>query len=95
MFWETSLKTLTRSKGKTILLGVLLSLISIFTVLGYSMLDNCNHLLKQADEEYTTIGVLEYTAGKYPDDTQITEKSKEVIQQFETDKITKQPQVID
>ena len=95
MFWETSLKTLTRSKGKTILLGVLLSLISIFTVLGYSMLDNCNHLLKQADEEYTTIGVLEYTAGKYPDDTQITEKSKEVIQQFDTDKITKQPQVID
>lgn len=95
MFWETSLKTLTRFKGKTILLCVLLTLISVFTVLGYSMLDNCNRLLKQADEEYTTIGVLEYTAGKYPDDTQITEKSKEIIQKFDISNIIEQPQVID
>lgn len=95
MYWETSLKTLTRSKGKTILLCILLTLISIFTVLGYSMLDNCNRLLKQADEEYTTIGVLEYTAGKYPDDTQVTEKSKEAIQKFDMEKVLNQPQVID
>lgn len=95
MFWETSWKTLKRSKGKTILLCVLLALISIFTILGYSMLDNCNYLLQQADEQFTTIGILEYTAGKYPDDAQITEKSKENIQKFDISKVLNKPEVLD
>ena len=94
MFWEMSWKTLKRSKKKSILLGLLLVLIIVFTILGYSMFDNCNYLLKQAKEEYTTIGVVEYTAGKYPDDTQITEKSKAILEKFDKEKIRKSKNVL-
>ena len=93
MFWKMSWVTLRRNKIRTFLLGILITLIVIFTILGFSMFDNCNYLLKQADESYTTIGVLEYTAGKYPDDTNINQESEKRIKEFPLENILEQPQV--
>lgn len=93
MFWKMSWVTLKRNKIRTCLLGVLIALIVIFTILGFSMFDNCNYLLKQADDAYTTIGVLEYTAGKYPDDTKINIESEKRIREFQLENILNQPQV--
>lgn len=93
MFWKMSWVTLKRNKVRTFLLGILIALIVIFTILGCSMYDNCNYLLDQANKSYTTIGVLEYTAGKYPDDTMMTKEAEKRIKDFPIETILEQPQV--
>ena len=93
MFWKMSWVTLKRNKVRTFLLGILIALIVIFTILGCSMYDNCNYLLDQANKSYTTIGVLEYTAGKYPNDTMMTKEAEKRIKDFPIETILEQPQV--
>lgn len=88
MIFRLSGKFLLRSKRKTLLLCALVMLINIFSILGISMYDNSVKMLKDADEAFTTLGVLEYTGGNYPDNTKMDADSIEQLSAFSYEVIT-------
>ena len=82
-----------RSRVKTLVLMILICLITVFMVLGVGMLVNSQNLLRQADEAYTTVGILEYTAGEYPYERGMKAQSLQAIEKFPLDKIRNQEEV--
>lgn len=95
MFREISMKYLKRSKLKTFISICLISFITIFFVLGVGMLVNSNLLLKQADRNFTTVGILEYIAGEYPQERSMKTTSEEEIGRFPLNKVVSQKEVLD
>ena len=94
MFREISKKYMKRSRVKTLVLMILICLITVFMILGVGMLVNSNNLLKQADETYTTVGILEYTAGEYPYERGMKEQSLKAIEKFPLKQIQNQKEVV-
>ena len=94
MFREISKKYMKRSRVKTLVLMILICLITVFMILGVGMLVNSNQLLKQADETYTTVGILEYTAGEYPYERGMKEESLKAIEKFPLKEIQNQKEVV-
>lgn len=70
---KLSALVLGRSRAKSALLSTLIMLVTLFCITGVSLYHNSQQLLKQADEQYTTLAVLEYTAGGYPDETNMNQ----------------------
>ena len=93
MFREISKKYMKRSRVKTLVLMILICLITVFMILGVGMLVNSNNLLKQADKTYTTVGILEYTAGEYPYERGMKAQSLKAIEKFPLEKIQNQKEV--
>ena len=93
MFREISKKYMKRSRVKTLVLMILICLITVFMILGVGMLVNSNNLLKQADKTYTTVGILEYTAGEYPYERGMKAQSLKAIEKFPLEKIRNQKEV--
>lgn len=82
-----------RSIWKTVLLGMLIMLVTLFSILGISLYKNSEELLRQADEQYTTLAVVEYTAGEYPDETKKTEDTMDGMRKIDRDTLISQEQV--
>ena len=95
MFREISKKYMKRSRVKTLVLMLLVCLITVFMVLGVGMLVNSKNLLKQADETYTTVGIMEYTAGEYPHERGMKEETVKAITNFPIQKLINQEEVVD
>ncbi|MEG0805784.1 MAG: FtsX-like permease family protein [Lachnospiraceae bacterium] len=93
MMKKLSWKALQRSPVKTGLLCLLLTLITAFSCLGISMFDNSSSLLKQADKTYTTVGIVEYTAGDYPDETSFSKETVKKLRAFDQKTLVEQKQV--
>ena len=93
MFREISKKYMKRSRVKTLVLMILICLITVFMILGVGMLVNSNNLLRQADKTYTTVGILEYTAGEYPYERGMKAQSLKAIEKFPLEKIRNQKEV--
>ncbi len=68
MLARNSLKSLLRAKGRTTLFFLLLVLLTLLMSMGVSILAAVKGFLKDCNEFYTTIGVLEYKGTRYPDE---------------------------
>lgn len=68
MIIRNSLKSLWRAKGRTILFFTLIMILTLLMSMGVSIFAAVKGFLKDCDEFYTTIGVLEYKGTQYPNE---------------------------
>ena len=73
MLIRNSLLSLIRSKGKTALFSLLIIALTLILSLGVCVWASIEQFLDEADEFYTTIGVVEYLGNDYPLDLIIDE----------------------
>lgn len=66
MILKHSLKTLIRTPVKTLLFFLLITAITCASTLGASMYSSSQNMLAAAQEQYTTVGHLEYIGQNYP-----------------------------
>lgn len=93
MIRKLSATVICRSKTKSILLCSLVCLVTFFAIMGTSLFYSSQNLLKQADEQYTTISVVEYTAGGYPDETVWNSQTLENLSKVDESVLKNQDQV--
>ena len=71
MLIRNSLLSLVRTKGKTFLFTLLIIALTLTLSLGVCVWASIQQFLDEADEFYTTIGLVEYIGRDYPQDTSI------------------------
>lgn len=69
MLIRNSLLSLVRTKGKTFLFALLIFALTLILSLGVSVWASIQQFLDDADDFYTTIGLIEYIGKNYPQDT--------------------------
>ena len=69
MLIRNSLLSLVRSKGKTVLFSLLIIALTLMLSLGVCVWASIQQFLDEADDFYTTIGLVEYFGSDYPQDT--------------------------
>lgn len=87
MIRKVSFTMLKRSKVKSLLLMLLLMATTLFGVIGVELFYCSNKLIKQADKEFTTLGVVEYTGGQYPDETSMDAETVETLKKVDVSKL--------
>ena len=68
MLIRNSLLSLVRTKGKTLLFALLIFALTLVLSLGVSVWASIRQFLDDADDFYTTIGLVEYVGQNYPQD---------------------------
>lgn len=83
MFLKNSLKNIIRSSGKSILFFLLILIITIVQCLGISIWISIDNFLDECDNNYKTIGLLEYMGPEYPDDFIFDERMNATLDSFD------------
>lgn len=83
VIYDSSIKTTVRSRGRTALFLLLLSVLTAFLMLCVLMLCESRTRLNAMDDAYTTLGVIEYYGDAYPNAWGYDETLKEVYESFD------------
>ena len=83
MIFKISIKSIVRSKGKTLLFLLLIFTLTLALALGVSVWASVDQFLDDCDEFYTTIGLLEYMGTGYPDDTGYDDAMIQALENFD------------
>jgi ABC-type lipoprotein release transport system permease subunit len=94
MLIRNSLLSLIRSKGKTALFSLLIFALTLMLSLGVCVWASIQQFLNEADEFYTTIGLVEYIGDGYPNDMLIDEMMVEDLTQLDISGIENDPATI-
>ncbi|MCB2214091.1 ABC transporter permease [bacterium] len=79
MLIRNSLLSLVRTKGKTILFALLIFALTLTLSLGVSVWASIRQFLDDADDFYTTIGLIEYIGKNYPQDNVLDSDMAEAL----------------
>ena len=91
MLIRNSLLSLFRSKGKTALFTLLIVALTLTLSLGVCVWASIQQFLDEADEFYTTIGLIEYIGRDYPQDTYIDQEMAEDLLNLDISGIESDP----
>ena len=91
MLIRNSLLSLVRTKGKTFLFTLLIVALTLTLSLGVCVWASIQQFLDEADEFYTTIGLVEYIGRDYPQDTSIDQEMAEDLQNLDISGIENDP----
>ncbi len=94
MLVRNSLLSLIRSKGKTALFSLLIFALTLMLSLGVCVWASIEQFRDEADEFYTTIGLVEYIGNDYPNDMLIDEMMVEDLAQLDIPGIENDPATI-
>jgi ABC-type lipoprotein release transport system permease subunit len=94
MIFSNSIKSIVRSKGKTVLFTILIFSLTLALAICVSVWAGIEMFLKECDEFYTTVGVFEYIGTEYPNDTIYDSYMDETLDGFDEDIITNHPSVL-
>jgi len=94
MLIRNSLLSLVRSKGKTILFSLLIFTLTLMLSLGVCVWASIRQFLNEADEFYTTIGLIEYIGRNYPQDTFTDQEMVEDLASLDISKIENDPAIL-
>lgn len=75
MVGKNCIKYTMRTPAKTVLFILLIALTTCFLALGLGLWQGSRELLYKADQTFTTVGMIEYVGGDYPDETSFDQKS--------------------
>ena len=88
---RNSLLSLVRTKGKTILFTLLIIALTLTLALGVSVWASIRQFLDEADDFYTTIGLIEYIGRSYPQDNVSDSDMAEALVDFDLTGIENDP----
>lgn len=91
MLIRNSLLSLVRTKGKTFLFTLLIVALTLTLSLGVCVWASIQQFLDEADEFYTTIGLVEYIGRDYPQDTFIDQEMAEDLSNLDIPGIESDP----
>jgi len=91
MLIRNSLLSLVRTKGKTFLFTLLIVALTLTLSLGVCVWASIQQFLDEADEFYTTIGLVEYIGRDYPQDTFIDQEMAEDLLDLDISGIESDP----
>jgi hypothetical protein len=91
MLIRNSLLSLFRTKGKTLLFTLLIIALTLTLALGVSVWASIRQFLDEADDFYTTIGLIEYIGKSYPQDDQADPDMAEALAEFDLTEIENDP----
>ena len=94
MLIRNSLLSLIRSKGKTALFSLLIIALTLILSLGVCVWASIEQFLDEADEFYTTIGLIEYIGNDYPQETLIDQKMVTDLPELDVSGIANDPATI-
>jgi hypothetical protein len=94
MVFKNSINNIFRSKVKSILFFLLILFLTVILGLGFSVWTSIDQFLDECDEKYTTIGLFEYMAPEYPDDSIYSEGMRDTIDSFDFSLITNNENVL-
>ena len=94
MLIRNSLLSLVRTKGKTFLFTLLIVALTLTLSLGVCVWASIQQFLDEADEFYTTIGLVEYIGRDYPQDTSIDPNMAEDLTSLDVSAIENDPATI-
>lgn len=94
MIWQHSCKSCLRMRWKTVLFALLIALATMFLYLAGNTWLSSERMLRECDEAYTTIAVLEYIGENYPNETEYDPAMQEAAAAFDYSVITASPYVL-
>lgn len=94
MIFRNSITSILRSKGKTVLFTLIIFALTMVLALGVSVWASVEQFLADANEFYTTIGVVEYKGTVFPNDTVFDETMYEALPSFDKSRISEDPAVL-
>ena len=94
MLIRNSLLSLVRTKGKTFLFTLLIVALTLTLSLGVCVWASIQQFLDDADDFYTTIGLVEYIGRDYPQDTSIDPNMAEDLSSLDVSAIENDPATI-
>ncbi|NLX78061.1 MAG: ABC transporter permease [Clostridiaceae bacterium] len=88
MVFRNSMLGLLRTKGKTVLFTLLIFALTLSLCLGINAWVSIEGFLENLDENYTTIGLIEYIGADYPDDTVYDLSMTDALKDFDFSAVT-------
>jgi len=83
MIFRNSINSIIRLRGKTVLFTLLIFALTLVLALSISIWASVEQFLKDCDEYYTTIGLIEYMGTRYPDDHTYDEMMHHALDGFD------------
>ena len=93
MLVRNGILTCFRQKGRTVLFFLLLTLLTMALLLAQGVMLYCDSVLKQCDEQYRSIGVVEYMGEDYPVSDVADPAAREALKSMEEAGLTSLPGV--
>ena len=90
----SSLKSVVRSGGRTVLFFLLIGAVTLVTVLGVNLWDSVQKYLDECERTYLTVGSFEYMSPEYPDERVFDPGIREFLDGFDFSLITENENVL-